>query len=173
MNNTETLAISREKITVLIQFITLVGVATIVPLFHQQTITGPVINATLFVSTMLLGFQAGIIVGLVPSIIALSAGLLPPVLTPMIPFIMVGNAILVVTFNVLKDRNYWLGVILASILKFAFLSGTSLTVVNLLLKKEIARQAAIMMSWPQLLTAIAGGVLAYLFVKFYKRSFCC
>ena len=168
MNNIKVLAINREKIITLSIFLILVSLASIVPLFHQQVITGPIVNATLFISTLLLGAEAGIVVGLIPSVVALSAGLLPPVLAPMLPFIMIGNTILILTFDALKNRNYWLGVIVSSILKFFFLYGTSSVVVNLLLKKDIAYQVAIMMSWPQLLTAIAGGILAFLFIRTYK-----
>jgi len=151
------------------QFISLVGVAVIVPLFHQQAITGPVVNATLFISVTLLGVQNAILVGLIPSLVALSTGLLPPVLAPMIPFIMVGNTILIIVFGYLKEKNFWLGIVTASVLKFLFLFSTSSIVINLLLKKEIATKVATMMSWPQLLTALVGGIIAFMFLKSIKK----
>jgi len=168
MNNTKVLVINRVKIINLSIFLTLIGIASIVPLFHQQMMTGPIVNATLFASTFLLGAQAGIIVGLIPSVIALSAGLLPPVLAPMVPFIMISNTILILVFDALKNKNYWLRVAVSSFLKFVFLYSTSSIVINLLLKKEVALQVAMMMSWPQLITALSGGVLAYLFLKNHK-----
>jgi hypothetical protein len=168
MNNIKVLAINRGKIINLSIFLVLIGIASIIPLFHQQMITGPIVNATLFVSTLLLGAEAGIVVGLIPSVIALSAGLLPSILAPMIPFIMIGNTILILTFDALKNKNYWLAVVTSSFLKFIFLYATSSVVVNLLLKKDIAQQVVMMMSWPQLVTAIAGGILAYLFLKNHK-----
>ena len=169
MNQVKNLAINRKKVFVLTQFAVLVGVATIASLFRQQAITGPIVNATLFISTVFLGAQVGILVGLIPSLIALFAGLLSPVLAPMIPFIMAGNTIAVITFNYFKERNYWLGVVTASVLKFIFLFITSSIVINLFLKKEIASKVAMMMSWPQLLTALAGGLIAYLFLKGIKK----
>ena len=165
MVNSIALALDRKKIISATQFITLVGVATIVPLFHQQMITGPIVNATLFIAAMLLGTQMGIFVGLIPSVIALSVGLLSPVLAPMIPYIMISNAILVLTFNFLKNKNFWLAVGLASFMKFLFLFATSSLVINLLLKKEMADSVAMMMSWPQLVTALAGGTIAWMFFK--------
>ena len=168
MNNVKVLAINREKIINLSIFLVLIGIASIVPLFHQQMITGPIVNATLFISTLLLGTEAGIVVGLIPSVVALSAGLLPPILAPMIPFIMIGNTILILTFDTLKNKNYWLRVVTSSFLKFIFLYATSSVVINLLLKKDIAQQVAIMMSWPQLITALSGGILAYLSLKTQK-----
>jgi len=86
----------------------------------------------------------------------------------MIPFIMIGNTILILTFDTLKNKNYWLRVVTSSFLKFIFLYATSSVVINLLLKKDIAQQVAIMMSWPQLITALSGGILAYLSLKTQK-----
>ena len=164
------LIIENKAILVLVKIFLLVSVATLAPLFGQQFIAGPLVNAALFISVFLLDKHNAILIGLIPSLIALSVGLLPAVLAPMIPFVMMGNAILILTFSYLKDKNFWLGVISASFLKFIFLFFTSSIVINLLLKKEIAAKVALMMSWPQLLTALSGGLLAYLFLKFFKNN---
>ena len=62
-----------------------------------------------------------------------------------------------------------MGAISASFLKFIFLAAASSIVIDLLLKKEIAQKVAMMMSWPQFLTALGGGLIAYLFLKSIKR----
>lgn len=171
MEKTKILVLKRKTIVNSITFVLLLGVATIAPLFHFQPVTGPIVNATLFIAATLLGVQNAIFIGLLPSTIALSAGLLPPVLAPMVPFIMLGNTILIVAFNYLRKKNYWLGVISASVLKFLFLFGASSIVINLLLKREVATKVAVMMSWPQLATALTGGIIAYLFLKvFFDRG---
>jgi len=169
MNKLIALALDRKKIISTTQFIALIGVATVVPLFHQQMITGPIVNATLFIAAMLLGTQRGIFVGLIPSVVAFSAGLLSPALAPMVPYIMISNAILILTFNFLKDKNFWLAVGLSSFMKFLFLFSTSSLVLNLLLKKELADSVAIMMSWPQLITALTGGTIAWAFFRKIQR----
>lgn len=169
MNYVKSLVLKKEFITTA-QFVSLVALATLAPLTgHQQWLTGPIVNSTLFISAALLGSQAAILVGLIPSLIALSAGLLPAVLAPMVPFIMMGNIILILVFDYLRKRNYWLGMISASFLKFIFLAGTSSLVIDLLLKKEVAQKVALMMNWPQLLTALAGGIIAYLFLKSIRK----
>lgn len=173
MINSITATLDRKKVIATTQFIALVGVATIVPLFHQQIITGPIVNATLFVAAMLLGTQLGIFVGLIPSVIALSVGLLSPVLAPMVPYIMISNAILIITFNFLRNKNFWLAVGVASFIKFLFLFIASSLVINLLLKKEIADSVAMMMSWPQLVTALAGGMIAWAFFKKFRPNLDC
>jgi riboflavin transporter len=151
-------------------FLGLLATATIVPMFvHSQPITGPIVNATLFIAAAFLGTEAAIMVGLIPSVIALSFGLFPAILAPMIPFIMISNALMIVVFGLIQKKNYWLGVISASLLKFVFLFSTSSVVVGLLMKKEVATKVASIMSWPQLATALAGGIIAWLIVKTIKR----
>ncbi|MGB2762647.1 MAG: hypothetical protein WBC21_03900 [Minisyncoccales bacterium] len=169
MNQVKILTTRKEIIISLIQFAVLTGIITIAPLFYNQAITGPIVNATLFISVMLLGVQGAILVGLIPSLVALSIGLLPLVLAPMVPFIMLGNTLLILCFSYIKDKNFWLGVLSASILKFLFLFCASSTVMNLIINEEIALKASIMMSWPQLFTALAGGLIAYLFLKSIKQ----
>jgi len=165
MNKIKTLALDREKMLYLTKLMALLAVATIVPLFHQQMITGPIVNATLFASVILLGTQAGIMVGLIPSIIALSVGTLPTPLAPMVPYIMLSNVILVLTFGFLKEKNYWMAVGISSVAKFAWLFVTSTIVIDLLLKKDLAQSVALMMSWPQLLTALSGGLIVGILFK--------
>jgi hypothetical protein len=153
------------------QFLVLTVLATVAPLLgHNQAVTGPIVNAALFIAVALLGAQNAILVGLIPSVVALSAGLLPAVLAPMIPFIMISNTVLIITFAVFKRRNFWLGVLMASVFKFIFLIGTSTVVSDLIVKQEIAQKAVSMMSWPQLATALAGGLIAYLILKGIKKE---
>ena len=170
MNNTRESVLDKNLIIPLTQFVALVGVAVIAPLFHQQVITGPIVNATLFLAVIFLGTRMAMFVGLIPSVVAFSAGLLPLGLAPMVPFIMISNIILVLVFGLLKDKNYWLAVFSASLLKFLFLSGTSSIITNLLLQKQLAMAVSAMMSYNQLLTALEGGVLAYFFLVFLNKN---
>lgn len=170
MSNTKELALDKKLIISLTWFVLLTGVAIIVPLFHQQIITGSIVNATLFLAVIFLGARKALFVGLIPSVIAFSVGLLPLGLAPMVPFIIVSNAILILAFSLLKDKNYWLAVFSASFLKFLFLSGTSSIVISLLFEKKLVPAVAAMMSYPQFLTALAGGVLAYFFLVFLNKN---
>lgn len=169
MQKTKTLEANKKIALIVAQFILFVAIVTVAPLIKQQLIVGPIVNATLFISAATLGTAGAIMVGLVPSVISISVGLLPPVLAPVIPFIMISNAVLVSVFGILKKRNFFLGVAIAAIIKYLFLYATSSVVINLLLKKEVASSVAQMMSWPQLVTALAGGILAWGFLKEAER----
>lgn len=180
---TKIIALNKTQITSLIYFTALLGVSIVAPLFHFQPITGPIVNACLFIATAILGVQAGIMLGLLPSLVALSVGTLPTPLAPMVPFIMASNAIMVVAFakatEWLQGRkplggfqtsfHFFTGVVWASVLKFLFLFSTSYIVIHLITQKPIAQKAATMMSWPQLITALFGGLLAFSFLRVYKK----
>lgn len=160
--------LNMEK-TELARFLIILSIAVIMPFFHNQFFTGPIINAILFISTIILGIRKTFIICLIPSVIAMSVGLLPFALAPMVLFIMISNILMVSVFHFGNKINYWLGVVLASFLKFFFLYTSSHIIFNFILKKELAGPVISMMSWPQFLTALAGGVLAYLFLIFVRN----
>jgi hypothetical protein len=165
-SNLQPLSLKKEALLVLALFI---GIAIAAPvLFKQQLIAGTIVNAALILGVSFLSLRDGLIISLVPSSFALASGLLPPVLAPMIPFVIAGNAILVLAFAYLSKFNYWAGVVVGSVLKFAFLFGTSSIVIDLLANKQVAPTVAQMMSWPQLFTAFAGGILAFGVIRLLK-----
>lgn len=158
-------------------FVGLMGIAIVLPRFiHNQFITGPIVNATLFLGAYYLGNGGAIMVGLVPSVVALSAGLLPLPLAPMVPFIMISNAILILTFNKFRKigspaGGFGAASILASLAKYVFLYASALLVINTLMPNNLAAKAAgIMMAWPQLVTAFMGAVIAFGIVKILKSE---
>ncbi|MFA7204641.1 MAG: ECF transporter S component, partial [Candidatus Caldatribacteriota bacterium] len=116
-----------------------------------QFITGPLVNTVLYLATMIVGWQGGILIGIFTPVIAAMRGILPPPLAPLIPFIALGNAILVILFFWLKSKNKIFGIIIASLVKFLVL----VSAVRLLV--QVPPAIAQMMSFPQLVTALAGG----------------
>jgi len=110
-----------QKVLYAIKFVVLLGIALLAPLVQNQFITGSIVNATLFASVFILGLRGALAISFFPSIISLGLGLLPAVMAPMVPFIILGNLILIGIFALLKNKNYWLASISASVLKFAWL----------------------------------------------------
>jgi len=151
-----------------VQFVVLAGITIFLPfVLHVQLITGPVINAIFILTLFLLGIRSAVIIALIPSLMALSGGLLPAVLAPVVPFIMIGNIIFIFMIDLLYNRiknatiGYWSGVIAGAGLKFAFLFLSVAWIQDLVIKQSVTGQVAQMMSWPQFATAVAGGVLAW------------
>ena len=150
------------------QFAGLASIAMFLPfILHIQWITGPIVNAILILTLLKFGFRNAIVLATVPSLMALSGGLLPIILAPVVPFIMISNMILIScvdwAYNNFEDnrKGYWFGVLLGASLKFVFLFLSVNIISGLLIRQELAVKVAQMMSWPQLYTALLGGVIAW------------
>jgi hypothetical protein len=139
----------------------LTGAAAIAPLFSQQLVTGTIVNAALFLAVMLAGFRAAAAVAVVPSMIALAAGTLPAAMAAMVPYIMVSNIALAGIFAFLRRFGYWGAASVAVLAKFAILTLSATIILSAITKGSIGLALASMMGWPQLITAILGGVVAY------------
>jgi len=122
-------------------------------------LAGPLINTVLYLSVLLVGSWSGIIIGICTPVIAFMRGILAPPLGPMIPLIALSNGVLVVVFSLLKGKNKILGIILASLVKYAILATTVKFIV------DVPDRVAQIMSVPQLFTALSGGVIAILGYK--------
>jgi hypothetical protein len=152
-----------------VRFLLLLIVACAAPVLGTQALTGTLVNATLFIAAATLGVVPALLIGVIPSVVSAVTGLLPAALLPMVPFIIAGNALLILSFRLLGKGSYWKGAAAASLLKFAFLSATSSLVLGYFVTEKAASQVALMMSWPQLFTALSGGFLAYVALGARKR----
>ena len=164
------------NVRALTQFIALAGTATILPFFiHLQWVTGPIVNALFVLSLFILGIRAALLICLIPSLMALAGGLLPAVLAPVVPFIMIGNVLFVLTIDYFYSKikneftGFWTGIVSGAALKFIFLYFSVSFISNLLIKQELAVKVAQMMSWPQFFTALTGGLIAWGLLKWLKR----
>ncbi len=157
-------------------FLGLSTTAMSVPLIvHLQPFSGPIINAVLILILFIVGIRSALVVALIPSLVALAGGLLPAILAPAVPFIMLSNVIFIITidwfYNTIVDpqRGYWTGVLIGAGLKFAFLLASTSVVSGLLLKQELAPKVAQIMSWPQFATAVVGGAIAWMVLRWLKK----
>ena len=171
-------ALSKQRVLIF----SILWLLSVAPFFllHVQWITGPFVNVILILATVILGPAEAMVIGMFPSPIALSSGLLPLPLAPMVPFIMISNAVYVGVFHVLRKiprkpkspRNPTMNgslvslvsldssaVIIASALKFAFLVLTAhFMAANL--TPTLTPTLITMMGVPQLITALIGGFIA-------------
>lgn len=170
MENIKSNLLAKLNLKSIAWFVVLMAIVAFVPHYiHNQFVTGPIVNATLFLGTVILGTGNAILIGLIPSVVALVSGLLPAPLAPMVPFIMISNAILVLVFSYTRKINYWAGVFGGTLFKYAFLYLTSTIVVNLVSNHNIALKAAAqMLTWPQIVTALAGGIIAFGIIKIFN-----
>ncbi|GFP78472.1 ECF transporter S component [Clostridium fungisolvens] len=142
----------------------------------NQFLVGPIVNAVLILATFICGARLGALVAVLTPILAWVVGQLATAMAPFIPFIVVGNLIYILIFSVLKNKKYglYIGIILGSFIKFVFLSFSAsniLKVIDIGIPKKILEKLAISMGVPQLITALAGGIIAIILIKLlYKRK---
>lgn len=153
----------------ILQFTILLGISVATPFFHFQAVTGTIVNATLIIAAVILGKKEAIAIGIFPSVISIITGLLIPAVVPLVPFIILGNIILILTFGFLKENNYWKGIIWGGVSKFLFLYLAGFIVAKIFESSVLAKIAMTMFSWQQLLTALSGGIVAYALLKIFRK----
>ena len=156
----------------------LLSAALVIPAFGwPQAITGTLVNALLLLTVELLGVGPAIALGTLTPLGGLMHGVLPLPMAVMIPFIMLGNATLVALYGALRGRNRYLALGVAAGAKCAVLYAavTALALRPLALTvggaaKPVAMPPALiaMMAWPQLVTALAGGLLVLALLRLRK-----
>ncbi|MBD3290185.1 ECF transporter S component [candidate division KSB1 bacterium] len=150
-----------------------------------QPVTGPLVNAMLLITTAMLGIVSGIILGCMTPLVAVLRGELPPVLAPMIPFIIAGNILLAAAFGLIKNNasfsaqrllnpvrriGLYLAIVVAAIVKYLFLSFSVRLILPLILAHDISDTFIFMMTTPQLVTALIGGALALMIYEILYRA---
>ncbi|WP_291571107.1 ECF transporter S component [Clostridium sp. UBA4548] len=141
----------------------------------NQFLVGPIINSILILTTILCGIKWGALTGVLTPILAWTVGQLLPPMAPFIPFIILGNIIYVILFNSVSKFKFgnYIGILLGSFGKYLFLSISASKLVTLFgvnIPGKVLAKLAIMMSTPQLITGITGGVFALiLFALLSKR----
>lgn len=147
-----------------------------------QPATGPLVNMMLIYTTLVVSPLGGLALGLMTPLIAVLRGQLPPLLIPMAPFIMIGNALFVILFAAIgriksakKEPLFslwaWIGLVVSAAAKMTWLY----VIVRMLLPHLIGRPAPapllLLMSLPQFFTAVIGGAFAFLLFNIIKRRF--
>jgi hypothetical protein len=147
---------------------------------YNNFIVGPVVNAVLLVATAAAGFWSGTAISVIAPLVSAFTNKAPiaPLVIAFSPFIIIGNIIIVLAFYLLTKRKSGnaltgqvLGVVAGSVLKFGFLYG-AITVFTSLVDMKPQQAAALtsLFSWPQLITAVIGGVIAIIVLKLAGKS---
>jgi hypothetical protein len=121
-----------------------------------QPVTGPLVNAVLFVSTGIIGALSGVLIGGITPWIAYAVGTMK--LAPAVPVIMAGNISLVLVFALLFKRNRYVAAVAATVVKWLVMTAG----VKYLLLPAVKVPAPVVTSLTifQLWTALGGAVLA-------------
>ena len=152
----------------------------------KQLITGTMVNCVLATTVLLVGMSAGITVAIISPVCAFALGIAPNLIT-VLP-IMAGNVCYVALLKVLSARPVWRqlsAVAVAALTKFAVLYVLVVRIIcgaasgillgqklgqTVLLAPPMLKMLPVMFAWPQLVTALAGGVLALLIYPAVKKG---
>ncbi len=164
------------RTAILIALLVVVQAAT-TPL-GMTIVTGSAVNMLLIISVMIGGLASGLTVSALSPILAKLVGIGP--FWSLIPFIVIGNAALVLLWHYIANRNMGAtyiapiaALVLASGAKFLVLYlGIVQIAVPLLLSLSAQQAAAVsgMFSVSQLMTALLGGALANALLSALKKA---
>ena len=154
-----------------------------------QLVTGSCVNAVLAITVLLAGIGSGITVALISPVFAFLFGIAPNFIT-VLP-IMAGNVCFVVLLRLIAGKSsapLWrqpVALIAAAGTKFAVLYFLVVKVIcglasqellgqklgnTVLLAPPMLKMLPTMFAWPQLVTALAGGILALTIVPIVKKA---
>ncbi|WP_024834101.1 ECF transporter S component [Ruminiclostridium josui] len=129
---------------------------------YSNFIVGPLVNMSILVAAMTAGIGGGVAIAILSPFTSLVNNHAPLATALLLyaPAISVANLILVIVFYFLYSKNKYAGIVLGSILKFGFLYGSINLFLNIFQFPKFAQKLLAMFSWPQLVTALIGGIIA-------------
>ncbi len=135
-----------------------------IPPLASNFVIGSLVNACLAAASVLVGAWSGIIISILAPVMAL---LQQHVVFPwLVPIIAGGNIIFVLMYNWWYRRNKCIAIVLASVSKFILLFLLVGAAVRVLVVPQPAAGAiSLMFGWPQLVTAVAGGLIALIVIE--------
>jgi len=159
----------------------LIGVQFVTRSF-STFVTGSFVNMILLISMFMIGRGSGAIVGILSPFLAFIVGI-GPAFIQIIPFMAVGNVILVLMASLVskymakgsvKDIAFAAaGLVAAAVAKMSFLWVGLVVIALPMIPGLNERQTAMIsaaFSWPQLVTASIGGMLAMTIVPLLKKA---
>jgi len=136
-----------------------------IPVFLSTFLIGSLVNACLLVAVETVGIQPTLLIVLVTPMVAYFQQLLPlPIF--IIP-VALGNAIYISVFSLGKRwSSSWLQISAAASSKMIFMYIAFSWLLTLLaIPAKLATGLMLVMSWPQLITGVVGGILASIIKK--------
>jgi uncharacterized membrane protein len=182
MNSGSAVSTNRKRVLWITRTAVFIAVLVVAQLatapLGNTLVTGSLVNLILIVSVMTNGPSSGLTVAVLSPILAKLVGIGP--FWTIIPFIIIGNAVLVLVWHIIggaeKPNKYvsWvISLVCAAVLKFAviYFGVVKLAVPVILgLPAPKAQIMSAAFSFPQLITATVGGVVAILILPVLKKA---
>lgn len=135
-----------------------------IPLFLSVFIIGTLVNACLLIASQIVGVKSGVAIAALAPVVAWFQQLLAlPIFIIPVGF---GNIIYIMIFQVLIKKGPVLALSIAAIAKAATLYLSFMWLLALLdIPSSITTGIMLVMSWPQVVTAFLGGIMAIVLLK--------
>ena len=144
---------------------------------NNNFIVGPLVNTVLIVSTAATGLWGGTAIAVIAPFISAFTNKAPiaPIILFFSPFIAGGNFILVLCYHLIAKRNKIAGIAVGAVLKFVFLYTSVVIFISMFsevlnISPTVAAMLNFLFSWPQLVTGLAGGIVALAVIKVLERN---
>lgn len=138
----------------------------------SRNLVGPLINMLLLLCVWYCGLRYGLMLSILTPLTALLVGQLNPVMAPFMPFIMIGNALLVLAFHFFRNHlpGRIIGIILGAIIKYFFMSlSVRFIAPSLGLPDPVLKNMAFAFGTVQLIAALIGGLLAMIVIELLDK----
>lgn len=137
-------------------------------------VIGSLVNLSLIIAAVVVGIKGGLIISVAAPIIAYFQGHLPQIMPLMIVAVALGNAVIVIMVGLLYSKNKYAALISGAVLKFIALYIAVIKIILPLIYPNVPDQVKAMLSvnfsWPQLITAAIGGLLALVVIPLVDRA---
>jgi len=155
----------KGKLNILTKASVLLAIALVLQLTKMgQYITGTGINAVLATAAGTCGLPWAAAIGLLTPALAVVLGVQSPATVVLVPFIMAGNILYATLFKVAGKRSEFIGAVAAAFAKFLLLYAAA----NILVR-GLPAPIKLAFSFPQLITGLAGGIIAITIMKALKK----
>ncbi|NGX28930.1 MAG: hypothetical protein K940chlam1_01119 [Candidatus Anoxychlamydiales bacterium] len=145
------------------------ALAICTPLFlKNKFVISTIINFILLLSVASIGMSRSIIVCIVPSIVAISVGMLPSMLLPFIPLIMLSNILLVVIFNAFQKYSHFFALFLAALIKCSFLYSLGWGAKNLFPNSSYLKPIVVIVNTHQIIGAFSAAAIVFVIITLLK-----
>ena len=158
---------NNNKIKMLTRTAVLLAVVVVVQLVgrsipNNNFIVGPLVNMCLLIAAMTAGIGGGITIAVLSPFTSLINNNAPiaAALLPFAPVIAAANVVFILVFYFLYNKNKFIGVISAAVLKFGFLFLSIRLFLNIFDFPKFTEKLIGLFSFPQLITALIGGFVA-------------
>jgi len=156
----------KKELNLLTKAAVLLAIAIVFQLVKMgQYVTGTGINTVLITAVGVCGLPWAAAIGIMTPMLAVLLGVQPPPTIVLVPFIIAGNMIYVVMFRILRRYNDYIRIIAAALAKFMLLYAAANIIVS-----KLPAPIKLAFSFPQLITAVSGGVIAIILLKIVDKK---